>query len=223
MRKTSSMHSLEYIDRSEDGTVSYKTKDIVRIDVAHLRGIRHRGVWIHVLNSKNELLLVKRSKDTITCPCTWASIGEHTKIGETYRATALRGLEEELSLYRQDLDELLPLEQSPHLYNISYNKMRSDVQWTMSFLAKLKSNITSLSVPVARESGGESSTMLWMPVQLASKWIKSCTENDCRACVVETFILRDGSTDKTTSFADLLSSHYEMIYRKVTKKDEKSQ
>ena len=95
----------------------------VPIDLAHRRGMLHRGVWLHVLSSEDELLLTKRSQRMKTCPGTLSIIGEHHSGRENDDDTAKRALHEELpGLARRDnvVHSMLPLRPTPRWFLYDY-------------------------------------------------------------------------------------------------------
>ncbi len=68
------------------------------------KSLFHRGVFIIVLNNKNEILIQKRSKDKDLYPSLLDfSVGEHLKSGENYEQAARRGLKEELNIEAEKL------------------------------------------------------------------------------------------------------------------------
>jgi isopentenyl-diphosphate delta-isomerase type 1 len=71
----------------------------------------HRVVHVLVFNSRDELLLQKRSMDKDVAPGRWdTSVGGHVDPGETLEEAALRELEEELGIEA----ELKPLYSYTH-------------------------------------------------------------------------------------------------------------
>lgn len=59
----------------------------------------HRSVFVIVLNSKNQILLQKRSLHKDTAPGHWTiSVGGHVTFGDTYRQAALKEAKEELDI-----------------------------------------------------------------------------------------------------------------------------
>lgn len=60
-----------------------------------------RSVQVFIYNSEGELYIQKRSKNKLRYPSYFcASVAGHVEIGESYRETAIRELEEELGLKR---------------------------------------------------------------------------------------------------------------------------
>ena len=103
---------LDFLDMSitNDTTTATRTKpyNIVprpnyrTLNDAHLEGLVHTGVWIHVTatttnaDSNVQVLLLKRGPQLVTCPNMWGLVGEHTNGNETPRETVQRALMEEL-------------------------------------------------------------------------------------------------------------------------------
>jgi isopentenyl-diphosphate Delta-isomerase len=76
-----------------------KTGQIIERKEAHKKGICHRVVQVWVINSKNELLLQKRSANKDSCPNMWyVSLGGHIESGEDNKETIIREFSEELDL-----------------------------------------------------------------------------------------------------------------------------
>ena len=67
--------------------------------VVHAKGLRHKGVYVLLFNSKGELLLQKRALSKKIAPGKWDfSCAEHLVPGETFEEAALRGLKEEIGV-----------------------------------------------------------------------------------------------------------------------------
>lgn len=76
---------------------------------AHDLGLWHRSVHIWIVNSKNELLIQKRSPFMDNHPNKWdISAAGHVSAGEDYITSALRETEEELGL-KIERDELIQI------------------------------------------------------------------------------------------------------------------
>lgn len=87
----------EYFDILDKTTFKKITKE--KRSVVHKIGHLHQSVNIFLFNSKNELLIQKRSKDKDICPSLWdLSCAEHLKPNETFEEGAIRGLFEELGI-----------------------------------------------------------------------------------------------------------------------------
>ncbi len=82
------------VDKNDQVLSSIKRKK------AHLDKTKiHRSVFIVVLNSKNQILLQKRSLHKDTSPGKWTiSVGGHVTFGQTYRQAALKEAKEELDI-----------------------------------------------------------------------------------------------------------------------------
>lgn len=88
---------MEYIDvLDENGN---KLNIVRNRQLIYKLGNWHRTVHVWVLNSKNELLIQKRTKDKETFPGLWAiSIAGHVRSGESSFEAAIREVEEEIGL-----------------------------------------------------------------------------------------------------------------------------
>lgn len=88
---------MEYFDvLDEQGN---KTGEIIERKEAHKKGICHRVIQVWVINSKNELLLQKRSANKDSCPNMWyVSLGGHIESKEDNKQTIIREFSEELGL-----------------------------------------------------------------------------------------------------------------------------
>ena len=78
---------------------SYIPGPSVEIDEAHRAAVAHRGTWLFVLSSDNQLLLVKRSERMATCPSKLSIIGEHHVQRESDAQCAQRAVAEELPFF----------------------------------------------------------------------------------------------------------------------------
>lgn len=86
---------MEYFDVLDEA--GRKTGETISRIEAHRSGACHRVVQVWIMNSKNELLLQKRSanKDT-RANCWYVSMGGHISAKESNELTILRELREEL-------------------------------------------------------------------------------------------------------------------------------
>ena len=80
-----------------DGT--YAAGAPVPIDLAHRRGLPHKGVWLFVLSADAHVLIVRRDAAMRTCPHKLSIIGEHHKPAESDAQCAARALAEELPFF----------------------------------------------------------------------------------------------------------------------------
>lgn len=68
-------------------------------NVAHKKGLLHRGVQIFIFNSKGRIFVQQRSLKKDRFPGFWeASLSGHVSAGETYKEAAERELHEELGV-----------------------------------------------------------------------------------------------------------------------------
>ena len=88
---------MEYLDvLDENGN---KTGEIIERNEAHRRGVCHRVIQVWIINSDNELLIQKRSKNKAICPDLWfISLGAHIVSNESNEETIKREFAEELGL-----------------------------------------------------------------------------------------------------------------------------
>jgi isopentenyl-diphosphate delta-isomerase type 1 len=95
----------EYLDVvNEDNQVTGQASR----QLVHASGLWHRGVHVFLFTPDGRLLVQKRGRAQDTYPGALdCSVSEHLKVGETYRAAALRGLREELGLPAIQLTRLL--------------------------------------------------------------------------------------------------------------------
>ena len=76
-----------------------KTGEIIERKEAHKNGICHRVIQVRLMNSKNELLIQKRSANKDSCPNMWyVSLGGHIESKEDNDQTIIREFSEELGL-----------------------------------------------------------------------------------------------------------------------------
>lgn len=196
------------IDLSRDGKIS-NTTQTVSIDDAHNQGLHHRGVWLHIVNEHNEVLLLKRSSQAVTCPSSWNAPGEHTQPKESYVDAAYRGLREELGLEAKDIKQVMPLSTHPLLLEITYAGpvTKHDAQWTQSFLVHVHQEDVHMQ-------GSEASDAKWIPIHTLRE---SLLREMLHFCEVTSFLY--SSEDWTvsrqpTTFYDMLLLHVDLI-RKV--------
>lgn len=92
---------MEYIDIiTEDGAVTGEVKEKSEV---HARGLWHRTVHIWFVNSKNEILLQRRSKEKENHPDMWdISAAGHISAGESPIIAALREIKEEIGVTLSD-------------------------------------------------------------------------------------------------------------------------
>jgi ADP-ribose pyrophosphatase YjhB (NUDIX family) len=198
--------SNELIDISMDGQINQSIYSEYPIDYVHRVGYYHRGIWIFILSKQKNLLFVRRSSHTVTCPKSWSITGEHTKYLETYRDTAYRGLLEELNIDKNYIINLIMLQDHPEFYRIVYPNFRYDNQWTMSSLAIVEDeNLV--------QTGLEDSEIKWVPIDLAKSWISECHEARCRSCDVSSFTISDGPDGRVneTNFTEIIQNQIDLI------------
>jgi isopentenyl-diphosphate delta-isomerase len=65
---------------------------------AHVKRLLHRGFVTLLFNEKNELLLVKRSREKPGWPGYWDGVASHPRPNESYEQAAERRLKEEVGI-----------------------------------------------------------------------------------------------------------------------------
>jgi len=130
-----------------------KTRNVTAaIETVHREGFLHKGAWVAVVRAPvrtrrvqfesdlRDVLLLRRSNDTATCPGAWGFVGEHSLRGEGWRDTAVRGMREELRLLGQDLraGDLTPGKSLLVRTDLPGTTRRRDLQATKLFLATLR-------------------------------------------------------------------------------------
>ena len=75
--------------------------------VAHVKGLRHRGIYLLVFDEGGRVFLQQRAEDKDLMPSKWdLSVAEHLLPGESYKNACLRGAKEELSIKVRNLNFL---------------------------------------------------------------------------------------------------------------------
>lgn len=70
----------------------------------HARGLRHKGVYLIILDRKGHIFLQQRAKDKDLMPSAWdLSVAEHLKPSESFEEAAQRGATEELGVKVRNL------------------------------------------------------------------------------------------------------------------------
>lgn len=199
----------ELVDLSEDGKIG---SEVEAINIVHLKGLAHRGVWMILLDSQLEnVLFVRRSQYTVTCKNAWSLFGEHTQDGETYQEAALRGVREELALHESDFSLVSDLSPSPELLNIVYTDSgRIDKQWTSAFFFVLKNNHV---FPENAEATG----YLWIPIHASSHWITQCNSYRCRSCtdIQSISVTKNGQETSYRSMGQVIAEKMDALLIKV--------
>lgn len=164
---------IEFIDMSEHGSPSLDPHDIIGMDTAHLRAKRHRGCWVFVVNEFEQFLLVKRKNKAPICPATWAILGGHPLLGESYDSCAERAMRDEVGVLRYEY--LMPLEREPVLMHLDYG-IRVDKQWTKIYTAIVSKNTLRMS------DIRDNSEFTWVNFTEADHWLHQCPGGQCRYC-----------------------------------------
>lgn len=70
----------------------------------HARGLRHKGVYLIILNRRGHIFLQQRAKDKDLMPSAWdLSVAEHLQPSESFKEAAQRGAMEELGIKVRNL------------------------------------------------------------------------------------------------------------------------
>ncbi|KAK3248650.1 hypothetical protein CYMTET_41889 [Cymbomonas tetramitiformis] len=128
---------------------------LATMDAVHRRGLPHRGAAVLVVNRQLEVLLLKRSPDMKTCPGTWSTLGEHSHPGESYEATALRGLAEEINV--EGSTQLHEVWNTSIYEHLEFADGRIDNVWLKWYYCQISPNTTKLS--------SESSSSAFIPLK----------------------------------------------------------
>lgn len=107
----------------------------IPIDRVHRQAMVHRGSWMFALDSHLRLLLTWRAPEMKTCPMTWAPVGEHAIVNETFEEAATRGLEEEAGFIPRP--RIYPVGipfYYHHVYHNGTKDERTDNQWTQAYV-----------------------------------------------------------------------------------------
>lgn len=127
---------------------------------AHHKGVLHRAFSILIFNSKNQLLLQKRSKKKYHSPSLWTNTCcSHPRYGENLQDAIYRRLKEEMGftcelteifnfIYKVKLDDNLFENEFDHVFfgiydgEVAFNKDEVDeYKWT--YINEVKSDITN--------------------------------------------------------------------------------
>lgn len=143
-----------------------KTGEMVSYDEAHERGVTHRSVHVWFLNSRNELLLQKRSANKKAYPNLWdISAAGHISAGQTSLEAAKRETEEELGLTPPDdaFEYLFSVEEHVVLNDGTYiNNEFQDV-----YVVHADINLTELKLQTSEVSDAR-----WIEVEEFRSWIR---------------------------------------------------
>lgn len=206
----------EMVDISLDGEVG---RQGISINFAHLNSVSHRGVWIFIIDScAQHMLFVRRSNTTVVCTNSWNTFGEHTKVGESYRAAALRGVHEELSLSEADFflfEQAItnPANQTREFLSLDQESLnRSNREWKETYVGIIKHEKSVIL------DSREALSMQWIDMQEAQRWISHCDyipNKLCRTCMdasnISTTHLESGSVIKFRSYGDLIASRIAVV------------
>lgn len=154
---------IEYIDvLNEEGVLTGTTKTREEI---HTDGDWHRAVHVWVINSSEEVLLQRRSKNKINHPNMWdISVAGHISAGELPIPSAIREIEEEIgiTIEENELTKIGEIKSESIINNGTYiNREINDV-----FLIRK-------DIPLEQLQGQESEvdSLMYIPLSEFKKWI----------------------------------------------------
>ena len=98
----------------------------------HSLGLRHKGVYLIILDEKGRIFLQQRSKDKDIMPSRWdLSVGEHLQPKESYENACVRGAEEELNVKVRNLKFLGEID-----FYFKYSNGKIDNELNQIFVGK---------------------------------------------------------------------------------------
>ncbi|MDO8571626.1 MAG: NUDIX domain-containing protein [bacterium] len=154
----------EYLDVLDDKGI--KTGQTVSYDKAHKKGTTHRSIHVWFINSRNQLLLQKRSTHKKAYPNHWdISASGHVSAGQTSLEAAKAETEEELGLTPPDeaFEYLFSIEEHIVLNNGTYvNNEFQDVYLVRSDIELSQLRLQTSDVSDAR----------WIDIEEFKLWIK---------------------------------------------------
>ena len=200
------VQQMEYIDTSVDGSTNSSMSSMVDINVAHSQSMPHRGVWMYLVNENEELLLTKRTTESVTCPGSWNVLGEHTQFKESFEDTAYRGLREEVGLKRFQVISVVPLFKKPLHLEITFNgpRFKQDIQWTQSFLVRVKQESI-------KAYNHETSLMQWRPLKDCVMWANEDPKQICTAKEFKYTSAELNASKNDWSFKEAFELHVKLI------------
>ena len=110
---------------------------------AHKEGLLHRVVHVWIHNSKGEILLQLRAKDKLLFPNMWdVSAAGHIAAGEEVITSALREIEEEISLHLEEKD----LEFAYVMRSSAKGKYFQNEEFSYAYFYKFDGDISKLKL-----------------------------------------------------------------------------
>ncbi len=155
------MELIDILDEKGNKTGVTKTKDEI-----HQKGLLHLTAHVWFINSKNEILLQRRSEEAKNDPDMWdTSVGGHILSGETPEEGALREVKEEIGV---DLDITdLKLIGKIKIKLTLNNRTYFDNEFNDIYLVKLDLDINQLNIQKE-----ELKALKWVPISEFKKWVK---------------------------------------------------
>ena len=150
-----------------------KTGEVLSREEVHERGLWHKCVHIWIINSKQEVLLQKRSKQKATNPNKWtAATSGHLSAGDTSIEGAIRELSEEIGLQvREDeLEYLFTVKESTTKDNLERHIIDNEI--TDVYFMKKEIEIRNLKLQEE-----EVSEVRWFSYEQFKKMVMENDEN----------------------------------------------
>ncbi len=155
----------EYLDvLNEQGE---KTGETLSYKEVHQKGLIHLTARVWFINSKNELLVQKRSLNKRICPGLWdAGVGGHVSAGETSVEGAQKETREEIGLE-------IPAEEYEFLFRIRAPKTKYfedfiDNEFNDIYIVRRDLDISKLKLETK-----EVDELRWISVDTFENWTKS--------------------------------------------------
>lgn len=155
---------MEYIDvLTPEGKLAGTNKSKKQI---HIDGDWHRAVHIWIINSKDEVLMQRRSKTKLNYPNLLdTSVAGHISSGENSLETAIREIEEEIGISMQQ-EELIYLGEVTQ-QKISNNDSYIDNEYVDIYLVEKKIKISSMKMQKS-----EVDDLCYVPLDTLETWVE---------------------------------------------------
>lgn len=175
------------------------TNGSLPIHDAHVLGIPHSGAWACVIDSRMQVLMLRRAVSMKTCPDSWGLLGEHQLAGETPDALFRRALDEELGKQLQPfVKSVVKLAPNPVWYRRDYPDGRIDRQAT--WLCAILLTRPSDDLPIVPDH--EVAELRWANVSVLLEWVKAAPEEFCHESIQELLALVVSLLSKAFGRAD---------------------
>jgi len=141
--------------QSIDMSGAYTQQPQLAIDDVHRSGVMHKSLWLHVMSSDHQLLMMRRAAGAVQCPDRLSILGEHHVRKETDEHCARRTMRQELpALLRSSIRSLQPLRPKPRwfLYEEA-DGARHDRSLVSEWVLQLALNSTEAAALIMRHQG----------------------------------------------------------------------